>query len=166
MPFQIQPLTHVSPSVAMTSLTLSLHYIVTKRLYMQLLTCMLSCWLPVGGGRSIVTEGDGGETNEPGKGGKNAHMGHSLQHLALPQRHIDPRFNCSAVKAFWTSPDLYMTSHTFTFTETHSGHSGCSLRHFLRCKCRCYVFCGSKATLKLLFIARSFAPMTGQHQNS
>ncbi|XP_044055278.1 uncharacterized protein LOC122877588 isoform X3 [Siniperca chuatsi] len=43
----------------------------------------------VGGGRSIVAEGDGGETSEPGKKNK-AHMGHSLQHLALPQRHADP----------------------------------------------------------------------------
>lgn len=36
----------------------------------------------------MVAEGDGGETSEPGK--NKAHMGHSLQHLALPQRHADP----------------------------------------------------------------------------
>lgn len=37
----------------------------------------------------MVSEGDGGETSEPGKKLKLT-WGHSLLHLALPQRHADP----------------------------------------------------------------------------
>lgn len=68
-------------------------------------------------------------------------MGDSLQHLALPQRHADPPFNCPAVGAYLsacTSSDLHTKTWTDTFMEKPTGNTVSALPGiFLRCKCGC-----------------------------
>lgn len=68
-------------------------------------------------------------------------MGDSLQHLALPQRHADPPFNCPAVGGYLsacTSSDLHTKTQIDTFMEKPTGNTVSALPGiFLRCKCGC-----------------------------
>lgn len=74
-------------------------------------------------------------------------MGDSLQHLALPQRHADPPFNCPAVGAYLsacTSSDLHMKTRTDTFMEKPTGNTVSALPGiFPRRKCGCCALCSS-----------------------
>lgn len=98
-------------------------------------------WLLAGLGRSIVTEGDVGETSEPGKKNNTSHMGHSLQHLFFSQRHADPHFNNSRPSA----PQLTFIENSYICKDTQGDTVSALRGNFLRCKCGCFVICGSPA---------------------
>lgn len=75
------------------------------------------CWphkvsfLHAGGGRPMVTEGDGGESSEPSKWENKDLTGHSLQLLALPQRHGDPCLISDSSVVCLPSPVLTSLPH-------------------------------------------------------
>ncbi len=116
----------------------------TQEESMQSLTCLFSCWLHVGGGRSIVAEGDGGETSEPGK--KQSSQGSQSAALSSATETRWPSFSWSAVGAYlsvylhltWPSHH-HVKTHTFTCTQTHRWYS-VLLGVLQRCKCRISVF--------------------------
>lgn len=79
-------------------------------LWAESLTCLFFCSLLVGGSRSMVVEGDAGETNEQGK--KQSSHGSQSAALCFATETDWPCFNLTAVRAYLSlSHPPHVNSH-------------------------------------------------------